>query len=154
MPHHTKDKGDLGVAKVYADLVSKGHVVLIPMTEHAPFDLVTYDARQSFHRIQVKYRAASTGTVSVQFRSLWADRHGTHIKAMDKTAVDVVAIYCPETDECYYVRPEQFRTGVTLRVTPSSNGQKRGIHQASSFRGFPAAPAAPMQNAESGSNDG
>jgi hypothetical protein len=33
--HHTKDKGDLGVAKVHADLASKGFMVLFPATEHA-----------------------------------------------------------------------------------------------------------------------
>lgn len=38
--HHTKDKGDLGVAKVHADLVSKEFTVLFPATEHAAFDLV------------------------------------------------------------------------------------------------------------------
>jgi hypothetical protein len=26
--HHTKDKGDLGVAKAYCDLVEKGYLVL------------------------------------------------------------------------------------------------------------------------------
>lgn len=40
--HHTKDKGDLGVAKAHADLVTKGFYVLFPTTEHAPFDLVAY----------------------------------------------------------------------------------------------------------------
>lgn len=40
--HHTKDKGDLGVAKAHADLAAKGFTVLFPATEHAPFDLVAY----------------------------------------------------------------------------------------------------------------
>lgn len=57
--HHTKDKGDLGVAKVFADLVSKGFMVLFPATEHAPFDLVAYDG--GFLRVQVKYRSAPAG---------------------------------------------------------------------------------------------
>lgn len=38
-PHHTKDKGDLGVAKAHADVVGQGFVVLFPATQHAPFDL-------------------------------------------------------------------------------------------------------------------
>ncbi|HZF39634.1 MAG TPA: group I intron-associated PD-(D/E)XK endonuclease [Blastocatellia bacterium] len=41
--HHTKNKGDLGVAKAHCDLIEKGYIVLIPSTEHAPFDLVAYD---------------------------------------------------------------------------------------------------------------
>ena len=58
--HHTKDKGDLGVAKVHADLVSKGFTVLFPATEHAAFDLVAY-ADGEFYRLQVKYRSARSG---------------------------------------------------------------------------------------------
>ena len=134
--HHTKDKGDLGIAKTYADLVQHGFLVLFPATEHAEFDLVAY-ASGTFHRIQVKYRSASTGSVSVQFRSVWADRHGTHMKASDKSQVDVLGIYCPETDECYYLRPGDHGRSVTLRMTPPRNGQEKGVRLASDFRRFP-----------------
>jgi hypothetical protein len=44
--HHTKNKGDLGVAKAYCDLVEKGYVVLTPSSEHTPFDLVAYDGNK------------------------------------------------------------------------------------------------------------
>lgn len=136
--HHTKDKGDLGTAKAHADLVALGFTVLFPATEHAAFDLVAYRAG-TFHRVQVKYRSVRSGAVTVRFRSVWADRHGTHIKASDKTEVDVMCIYCPETDSCYYVRPQDHGESVTLRVTPSRNGQARGILDASTFRAFPTA---------------
>jgi hypothetical protein len=136
-PHHTKDKGDLGTAKAHADLVSKGYTVLFPATEHAAFDLVGYrDAR--FVRVQVKYRSARTGSISVQFRSVWADRNGTHMNPSDKSEVDVVCIYCPETDECYYLRPADHRQSVSLRVTPSKNGQQRGVLPAEMYRDIPA----------------
>lgn len=62
--HHTKDKGDVGVAKAYCDLVEKGYIVLFPSTEHAPFDLVAYDGSK-FIRIQVKYRSAVEGCLQV-----------------------------------------------------------------------------------------
>jgi hypothetical protein len=55
--HHTKDKGDRGVAKVHADLVAKGYTVLFPATQHAPFDLVAY-RNDGSRRLQVKYRSA------------------------------------------------------------------------------------------------
>ncbi|HEX4906063.1 MAG TPA: group I intron-associated PD-(D/E)XK endonuclease, partial [Acidimicrobiales bacterium] len=77
LAHHTKNKGDLGVAKAHADLVAQGYMVLFPTTEHAPFDLVTYDGT-AFLRVQVKYRSARSGSLEVQFKSMWADRHGTH----------------------------------------------------------------------------
>ncbi|PWN01439.1 hypothetical protein DJ010_17960 [Nocardioides silvaticus] len=134
--HHTKDKGDLGVAKAYADLVSKGYVVLFPATEHAPFDLVTYRGG-TFRRVQVKYRAARDGTVTVPFKSFWADRHGTHERKIDKSAIDLVCIYCPDTDECYYLRPQDHGLTVTLRITPSRNNQVVRVLHAADFRLVP-----------------
>lgn len=139
--HHTKDKGDLGTAKAHADLVGHGFTVLFPATEHAPFDLVAYRSGV-FHRVQVKYRSARDGTISMHFRSMWADRNGTHIVPTDKSEVDVVCIYCPETDECYYLRPADFRQSVTLRIRPPASSQQLGVHLAADFRRFPD-PAAP-----------
>jgi hypothetical protein len=136
--HHTKDKGDLGIAKVHADLVSQGFTVLFPATEHAPFDLVA-NAAGEFHRLQVKYRSARAGAVKVQFRSMWADRKGTHTTPMDKGAIDTVCICCPETDECYYVRPHAHGASVTLRIAPSRNGQQAGVLDAAEFRELPLA---------------
>jgi hypothetical protein len=40
--HHTKNKGDLGVLKVKVDLFEQWFLILIPETEHSPFDLVIY----------------------------------------------------------------------------------------------------------------
>lgn len=134
--HHTKDKGDLGLAKAHADLVAKGYVVLIPMTEHAPFDLVAY-RNGEFQRVQVKYRSARSGSIEVQFKSNWTDRHGVHTALIDKAAVDVICVYCPETDECYYVRPADHGKSVTLRVVPSKNRQVLRVLLASEFRSMP-----------------
>jgi hypothetical protein len=135
--HHTKDKGDLGTAKAHADLVAHGFVVLFPATEHAAFDLVAYRAG-AFHRVQVKYRSARAGAVTVRFRSTWSDRHGIHTVPLDKAEVDVVCIYWPESDACYYLRPQDHGQSVSLRVLPSRNGQQQGILLASAFRSFPA----------------
>jgi hypothetical protein len=135
--HHTKDKGDLGVAKVTADLVAKGFTVLLPLTKHAPFDLVAH-ADGEFHRLRVKYRSARSGAIKVHFRSMWADRNGTHTTPLDKAAIDVVCIYCPETDQCYYVRPGAHGASVTLRITDSGNGQQAGVLRADAFRDLPA----------------
>ena len=134
--HHTKDKGDLGTAKAHADLVGLGFMVLFPATEHGEFDLVAY-RDHTFHRVQVKYRAAKAGAISMNFRSVWADRNGTHTKPSDKSQVDVVCIYCPDTDRCYYVRPQDFGQSVTLRLSPSINRQVRGVHLAADFLAFP-----------------
>ena len=100
-PHHTKDKGDLGIAHAIGDLAEQGFVVLTALTEHAPFDLVGY-RRGRFVRVQVKYRSLSAnGTLEVQFRSSWSDSRGIRVRPLEKHDVDVVCVYCPETKACY-----------------------------------------------------
>lgn len=137
--HHTKDKGDLGVAKAFADLVFKGYDVLFPATEHAPFDLVAH-AAGIFHRIQVKYRSARGGAIQLNLRSTWSDRNGVHTIPIDKNAIDAICIYCPETDECYYIRPIDHGASVALRITPTKNGQQKRILRAAAFRNLPDKP--------------
>lgn len=145
MAHHTKDKGDLGVAKAIADLTSQGFVVLLPMTEHAPFDLVVYRDGQ-LHRVQVKYRTMRLGAVEVQFKSTWSDSNGTHSRPMNRAEVDVICIYCPETDECYYVRLSECpATSVTVRVAPSRNNQRAGVVLGSMLRELPTAATDPLR---------
>jgi hypothetical protein len=136
-PHHTKDKGDRGVAHALADLVDQGFLVLSALTEHAPFDLVAYKDG-AFLRVQVKYRTLSPhGTVEVHFRSSWSDAQGAHARPLDKSEVDVVCIYCPETNLCYYIAPRGFGGSVTLRIEPSRNGQRRKVLHAAEYRQMP-----------------
>ena len=136
-PHHTKDKGDLGVAHAIADMADQGFVVLTALSEHAPFDLVGYrDGR--FLRVQVKYRTLSPrGTIEVQFKSSWSDSKGSYVRALNKQEVDVVCIYCPDTRACYYLDPKRFARSACLRITPSRNGQERNVFVAEEFRTVP-----------------
>src|SRR5688572_27330718 len=125
-PHHTKNKGDLGLLHAQLDLAEKGYGVLVPLTEHEAFDLVAY-RDGCFLRIQVKYRAANDGLIFLPFRSVWADRHGIHTVKMDKSSVDLVCIYCPDTRRCYYIDPRRHKGSVTLRLSPTRNGQSKGV---------------------------
>lgn len=135
--HHTKDKGDLGVLKAQADLHQQGYQILIPLTEHAPFDIVIHKDN-TFKRVQVKYKSLScNGTLEVHFRTCWADKNGTHMRAVDKDAVDLYCIYCPETDECYYIDPKDFRRSASLRVERSKNNQSRFVKLAADYRRVP-----------------
>ena len=72
--HHTKEKGDLGVLKAQLDLYEQGFMILSPMTEHAPFDLVAY-RKGNYHRIQVKYRKLDRyGKLDIKFSTCWTDK--------------------------------------------------------------------------------
>ncbi|MBI1761159.1 MAG: hypothetical protein HYR56_06950 [Acidobacteria bacterium] len=134
--HHTKSKGDLGVAKAYCDLVEKGYLVLFPSTEHAPFDLVAYDGTR-FIRIQVKYRRANRGVLLVNLMNWWADRNGSHGKQVDKAQVDVFCVYCPDTDKCYYFKAEQVNVSVSLRIESPKNHQMKNVNFADDYIGVP-----------------
>jgi hypothetical protein len=134
--HHTKNKGDLGVAKAYCDLVEKGYLVLFPSTEHAPFDLVAYDGIR-FIRIQVKYRRANRGVLLVNLVSWWADKNGSHPKRVDKTQVDVFCVYCPDTDKCYYFEAKQVNVSISLRIDAPKNHQVKNVKFADDFVGVP-----------------
>jgi len=135
--HHTKEKGDLGVLKAQLDLFEKGFLILNPVTEHAPFDLVAYKDRE-FKRIQVKYKSVDkSGSITVHFRSCWADKNGTHMLQIDKEEIDLYCIYCPETDKCYYLDPKSYQRSVTLRVEKPKNNQAANVRLASDYQGVP-----------------
>jgi hypothetical protein len=134
--HHTKSKGDLGVAKAYCDLVEKGFMVLFPTTEHAPFDLVAYDGKR-FVRIQVKYRQAVNGSIQIRMINWWADKNGSHGKQIDKEQVDVFCVYCPDTDKCYYFKPENVNGYFSIRIDAAKNNQSKKVNFADDFIGVP-----------------
>lgn len=113
--------------------------MLAPLTEHEAFDLVAFRGNR-FYRIQVKYRAAVEGVIMVPFRSSWADRHGVHCMPMDKDSVDVVCVYCPDTERCYYIDPRRHRTAVHLRLSATRNKQSRRVLMAEQFLEFPETP--------------
>ncbi len=137
MSHHTKSKGDLGVLKAQVDLFEQGFTICLPQTEHAPFDIVAYK-EGVFRRVQVKYRTlGQNGALQIKFANCWVDRNGLHIVPIDKNEVDLYCIYCPETDQCYYLEPNKFRSNVSLRVEASKNCQTKRVNFASDFRRAP-----------------
>ncbi|MBA3391857.1 MAG: hypothetical protein H0T89_04385 [Deltaproteobacteria bacterium] len=150
--HHTKNKGDLGVLQAKVDLFEKGFIILMPQTEHAPFDLVAY-RDERFYRVQVKYRAAVRGQLSFPLSTCWADRHGVHTVPIDRRSIDLLCIYCPDTRRCYYVDPREVGRGVQLRIAPPRNQQKKRIRRAedylqipASVLGVPAGSANPLES--------
>ena len=135
--HHTKEKGDLGVLKAQIDLFEQGFTILTPLTEHSPFDLAVYRDGE-FRRVQVKYRTVDKfGKIDVKFSTCWTDKHGTHTVPIDKTEVDLYCIYCPDTDECYYLDPNKFRSNASLRVERPKNSQQKRVKFAADFRRVP-----------------
>ncbi len=135
--HHTKDKGDLGVLKAQVDLFEQGFTIFTPQTEHCPFDLAAY-RKGEFRRVQVKYRTVDKyGKIDVKFSTSWTDKRGTHVTPIDKREIDLYCIYCPDTDECYYLDPNKFRSNASLRVKAPKNSQAKRVNFAADYRRAP-----------------
>lgn len=135
--HHTKNKGDLGVLKVKLDLYQQGFLILNPETEHAPFDLVIYKDGE-FRSVQVKFRNLNKkGVLQIPFRSCYSTSRGVITREVDKAYIDIYAVYCPQTDTCYYFNPRRFNKCISLRVKTSLNNQQTGIRLADDFKKVP-----------------
>ena len=135
--HHTKNKGDLGVLKAQIDLFEQGFAIMLPVSEHAPFDLVAYKSGE-FKRVQVKYRSLEkSGALQVKFSTSRADRRGTHTSRVNKDGIDLYCIYCPDTDDCYYLDPDQYDSNASLRVETPKNGQLTNVRFAADHRRVP-----------------
>lgn len=137
--HHTKNKGDLGVSLVLADLVKKGFCICLPISEHMPFDLIALDdGTLTAKRIQVKYRTASATAdkIDVDLRSTYTTKTGITRKPCDLSKIDAIAIYCPNNEKIYYVPTGDIpgNRGFSLRLTPAKNKQKVGVLMAEDFR--------------------
>jgi PD-(D/E)XK endonuclease len=133
MPAKTTAKGELGEAMVIADLIRQGHDVAIPFGHNKPYDLIVIrDEDGRLEKVQVKYTTSDGRTVRVKAESTssWV-RH-----AYTAQEVDWIAVYDSTTDQCFYVPSSVWdgHSGVTLRLEPAANGQKKLVRRADGFR--------------------
>lgn len=120
MRHKTGDKGDIGVAKAIADLIEKGYNVLTPVASTSPFDLVIIKD-YTFIKIQVKYRTLEKGKLEAHFRRAVIIGSKASYRSMNDNECDLLCIYCPDTNKCYYAYKKDFGDTVILRVFGKSN---------------------------------
>ena len=135
MEHLTKEKGDIGVACVIADLTKRGLDVAIPLSEHLPFDLIAISSARKMRRIQVKYRSIEGSVIRVKLANCASNSRGFYYKPIDRETIDAFAIYCPESEEIYYVPIGDVKAvkEFSLRIIPAKNNQRSGIRSASKY---------------------
>ena len=108
--HHTKDKGDLALAKAIVDLTEKGYTVFTPaVSEHSPVDLIGLKDNKCY-RFQAKYFSSN----EVPYRTSWSDKSGTHIKFYNDDDFDYYALYVPDIKVMIY--PSIKYGGITIRT--------------------------------------
>lgn len=130
----TDRKAAIGVASALRDLTLKGFYVSLPASEHCPFDLVV--SKGGAHKsVQVRYRALTkAGALSVSFDGSWSNTRGTHKRRLNKALVDIVCVYCPEVDTCYYLDTQLFGVSATFQV---SGTKGRAKHHADNYLDVP-----------------
>ena len=128
----TKEKGDLGEAMVMADVLRRGYKVAIPVGEDWRYDLIVL-RRGKLERVQCKYTRSAGDKIEVQCRST----NNWNTVKYTKHDVDWIAVYDVTTDCCYYIPARLLGEGralINLRLTPTKNGQRKGIRWAKAYK--------------------
>lgn len=102
---NTKAVGDRSEAMVIAFLLKAGLSVLKPFGDNQRYDLVI-DVKGSFYRIQCKtghLKGVRSHCVRFPTASTYAHRGGKRRGYGGQ--VELFGVYCPETDEIYFVDP-------------------------------------------------
>jgi hypothetical protein len=129
-------KGDIAELAVASDLVKRGFQVAFPYSTSCNYDLLVLMNDGTFERVQVKYSKAINGVIPVRSRT----HSNTSTKQVTKSytcnEIDWLIVYCPDTDECYYVHSKLLtgQEAFQLRIAPTKNNQKTGVRWAKDYR--------------------
>jgi hypothetical protein len=132
---HPKLIGDRTTLAVMAALQEAGFSVFIPFGENTRYDLVSDDGNE-LARIQCKTGRLRDGAVRFATCSCYGHhRDPSTARRHYRGQIDYFAVYCPETGGVYLIPIDDLSPNVSaaLRVTPSRNGQRRGIREAAPY---------------------
>ncbi len=128
-----KAKGDLAELKVATDLMSRGYKIAFPYGEDWDYDLILC-REEKLERVQVKYTRSDGDVVVVRCRSSSLTNGKVRaVKRYTAKTVDWIAAYDATSNRCYYLPAELLGSGrsmLSLRLTPSRNGQVAGVRLA------------------------
>lgn len=127
----TKRVGNVGEAATIAEFVYFGVPVYLPFGDNETCDLVA-DFDGKLQRVQVKTTSKITNgkiTFSVGSRRYGSDH------TYSESEVDYFVLYCIENRSTYLVKNEDGvnTREITLRVSPTRNGQTSGVKMADDY---------------------
>ena len=115
-----------------AELVRRGHRVLVPVGVNQRYDLVI-EVEGRFLRAQCKTGRLHNGVVQFSTRSIQSNCRRTHARSY-AGEIDLFLVYSPGTGCVYGVPAKEASTGdMSLRIDPPRNGQRRGIRWARDY---------------------
>jgi hypothetical protein len=126
---HPVDVGERTEAIILAELVKRGHTVLVPFGTNHRYDLVL-EVGKRFVCVQCKTGRLRAGVIHFNTVSVRANTARAFTRAYNGEA-DVFLIYCPDTGQVYAVDVDEAASSLgSLRVEPTANGQAKGIRWA------------------------
>ena len=137
----TNAKGEVGEAMILADLQRQGHGIAIPFGHDLPFDLIVVRKEDgALEKVQCKYTTSDGRVVRarIESNSAWVRHRYT------KDEVDWIAVYDANTDQWFYLPSAVWdgQVAVSIRLTPTTNGQAKGIRFAKDFSAMIGGPRA------------
>lgn len=117
----TAQKGDIGVARIIADLTENGFNVLLPISESLTFDLVVYSKdHDKFYKVQVKYVSETDGVLKVPLKTCSTNTKKVRNKSYKEGSFDILAVYSPDYPKCLYIPYEKVKhlsSNICIRIT-------------------------------------
>jgi hypothetical protein len=130
----TDQKGNIAETAVVAHAVRLGIDVYRPVGEGGRYDMV-FDLAGRLTRIQCKWAVRHKDVVAVRCYSARRTSEGLTRRLYTEDEIDAFAAYCAELDRCYFVPIAVVpgRSVMHLRLAPTRNNQRVGVHWASEF---------------------
>ena len=131
----TKEKGNIGEAVILAEFVKRGIQCSLPFGDAARYDLIA-EFNGKLNKIQIKYCAQVTENNSITCPCASSTNHTTnkHYTTYEND-VDYIACYIQPLDKSILIPIEEVgkKKTLTVRITPTSNNQQKGIHYLNDF---------------------
>ena len=126
--------GAIAETAIAAEAVRLGFDVFRPITDGGRYDLVFGIGRQVL-RVQCKTAPLRDRVVVVNARTCRRTADGYERGTYTSDEVDVVAAYSPDLKRCFAVPISHFGDsgGLHLRLSPTRNGQRAGLHFADDY---------------------
>src|SRR5215218_9499892 len=126
---HPVEVGQRTEAVVLAELVRRGHRVLVPFGVNHRYDLAL-DLGDRFLRVQCRTGRLRNGRILFNTESIRSNTRAT-VRRGYQGDVDLFLVYCPDTERVYALSVDELALSEgSLRVEPTTNGQQKGIRWA------------------------
>ena len=110
-----KEKGDIGLTASISEFTKEGYHVSLPIAEHLKYDMVI-EKNNNLARVQCRYTTAKENLMRVKLRSVWSNRKGVHKIKRNHNDYDILSVYCPNTNQCYFLADQEFEAQTALEL--------------------------------------